>query len=168
MDRYTIEIAWEGHLSIQEVIDKKNDGGSKSDNWAGGDYGVYQIYGPHILNKEDALLYVGKAVDETFSLRFRDHKINLLKDEDPDKIKIYLGRLESSSQYTPKYNWRIWYRDADIVEHILIYRYTPHYNSARLNQYPNLYQHNEIKLLHKGNMGRLSSEDNAPRDYMKQ
>lgn len=165
MKEYVIKIKWEGPLSIEEVISNKNEGGSGPDDWAGNDYGVYQIYGPHILNKEDALLYVGQAADETFSDRFRDHKRNLLAYDNLEKIKIYLGRLEDIPEYTPSNNWAIWYRDVDIVEAILIYRYTPHYNSARLNQDPNLYRYDCIKLIHELKRGRLMPEDKAPNDY---
>jgi hypothetical protein len=169
MEQYTIKIDWEGSFSLEEVIRSDNCGGTEADNYlTGRDYGVYQICGPHILCGDNTLLYIGQAHDETFSVRFQDHKRNLLKDDDENKIKIYLGRLENSPQYTPEDNWGIWYRDLDIVEHILIYKYTPHYNSSRLNQYPNLFSYNEIRLLHIGDIGRLRPEDNAPRDYMRQ
>lgn len=167
MEKYIIEIEWEGPLSIEEVISDKNSSGSESDNWSGEDYGIYQIYGPHILNKEDALLYVGQVADDTFSLRFQDHKRNLLIDDNLKKIKIYLGRLKDPLKYTSRDNWEVWYRDVDIVEAVLIYKYTPHYNSARIQKYPKLYQYTEIKLVHKGDKGRLESEDIAPSDYLK-
>ena len=166
MEKYVIEIDWEGSLNIEEVIRSKNSAGSEP-AWLGSDYGVYQIYGHHILCRDDTLLYIGQAAKETFSERFRAHKVDLLKDEDLDKIKIYLGRLENSPEYVSRDKWRIWYRDVDIAESILIYKYTPHYNSARLNQYPNLHQYTEIKLVHKGGRGRLEPEDIAPSDYLK-
>jgi len=47
MEKYIIEINWEGPLNIGEVIRNKTREGSSSDSWEKCDYGVYQIYGPH-------------------------------------------------------------------------------------------------------------------------
>ena len=165
MKNYTINIDWEGPLSMQDVITTKNNGGSGSDGWAGCDYGVYQIYGPHILGDNNALLYVGKASDQTFSQRFRQHKKDLLVDENVEEIKIYLGRLKDQPQYSKENNWGIWYRDVDIAESIMIYKYSPHYNSACLTEYPNLYLYDKIVLNHTGSKARLKPEDNAPSDF---
>jgi len=159
MEKYTIEINWESLLNIEEVIRSKNNDVS--------DYGVYQIYGHHILYKDNTLLYIGKAPKETFSERFREHKVNLLKDDNLDKIKIYLGRLQDTPKYNPKDEWEMYYRDVDIIESILIYKYLPPYNGSRKGDYPNLYQYTEIKLAHKGGKGRLELEDIAPSDYLK-
>ncbi|MCG2713436.1 MAG: hypothetical protein L6308_01130 [Candidatus Omnitrophica bacterium] len=166
MEKYIIEINWEGFLNIEEVIRGKNSAGREPD-WLGRDYGVYQIYGHHILCGDDTLLYVGQVAKETFSERFREHKVNLLKDDNLDKIKIYLGRLQNTPKYNPKDEWEMYYRDEDIVESILIYKYLPPYNGSRKGDYPNLYQYTEIKLAHKGDKGRLELEDIAPSDYLK-
>lgn len=161
MGKYIIAINWEGPLNIEEVIKSKNNEVR--------DYGVYQIYGHHILYKDNTLLYVGQAAKETFSQRFRDHERNLLKDDDPRQIRIYLGRLKDSSKYMARDKWRIWYRDVDIAESILIYKYLPPYNGSGKGDYPtSRYQYTEIKLLHKGDKERLESEDNVPLDYKKQ
>jgi hypothetical protein len=165
MNNYAIEINWEGPLAVYDVIKARNDSGKKDNGWAGCDYGVYQICGPHILSGNNALLYVGKAADQTFSQRFRQHKKDLLLDEDYSKIKIYLGKLKDRPQYTKENNWGIWYRDVDIVEATLIYKYSPHYNSARLNEYPGLYSYKRIDLIHTGSKGRLKREDSAPFDF---
>src|SRR3989338_3983394 len=93
MEKHHIEIRWEGPFTIKEVIRKKNHAGTKRDNWAGRDYGLYQIYGRHILYGRDVLLYVGQAVDQTFSQRFRQHDKDWLKDE-WEGIRIYLGYLD--------------------------------------------------------------------------
>jgi len=168
MEKYIIEINWEGPLKIGEVIRNKNREGSLSDSWEKCDYGVYQIYGPYILCRNNALLYIGQAAKETFSQRFHDHRNNLLKDDDLSQIRIYLGRLKDSPKYTARNKWRIWYRDVDIAESILIYKYLPPYNSSRKGDYPNLYHYKKIKLVHKGNRKSLKLKDNAPKDYKKQ
>ena len=159
MEKYIIGINWEGPLNIGEVIRGKNNDVS--------DYGVYQIYGHHILYKDNALLYIGIAAKETFSYRFREHKINLLKDDDQGKIKIYLGMLRDSSEYVSKDDWEVYYRDAHFVEDILIYKYLPSYNGCGQGDYPKLDPYKEIKLVHKGDRGRLEPEDIAPSDYLK-
>lgn len=165
MNNYTININWEGPLSMDDVIASKNNGGNGADGWAGYDYGVYQIYGPHILHRDGTLLYIGKASDQTFSERLKQHKACLLKDDNWSKIKIHLGRLENSPEYTKRDNWGSWYRDVDIAEAMLIYKYSPNYNSSLLGDYPDPHGFNEIKLAHRGNSGSLMPEDNAPSDF---
>lgn len=48
MKIYSIEINWEGPLTVAEAIRKLTNGG-KHPNWDGNDYGLYQIYGRHII-----------------------------------------------------------------------------------------------------------------------
>jgi hypothetical protein len=156
----TIVIRWKGPFSIKEIIKSKNNDEK--------DYGVYQVYGCHILYKNNTLLYIGQAVKETFSQRFRDHEKNLLSDDDPSQIRIYLGELNNSHEYTAKDGWRIWYRDVDIAESTLIYKYLPPYNGSGKSEYPTeRFQLAGIKLLHTGDKGRLEIEDKLPRDYKK-
>ncbi len=45
----------------------------------GEDYGLYQIYGKHILCGKDTLLYIGEATEQTFSTRFKQHQHWLCK-----------------------------------------------------------------------------------------
>lgn len=58
MELYKIRIEWEGPYSLEEVITKMVDGG-KNPDWDGNDYGLYQIYGRHILSGKNTLLYIG-------------------------------------------------------------------------------------------------------------
>jgi GMC oxidoreductase len=82
---YEIRIEWEGPYSVEEVINKMVDGGENPD-WDGNDYGLYQIYGRHILCGKNTLLYIGIAPEETFSQRFREHKIWLDNDQDEEDV----------------------------------------------------------------------------------
>ena len=159
---YIIEIEWEGPLSLKDVIKKRNDWGEKPD-YAGNDYGLYQIYGRHILCGNNTLLYIGKAIDQTFARRFRQHSNDWLKRE--NKVKIYLGRTANDGYYTGRNNWVKWKRDIGISEQILIYKYTPNYNSSCLGDFPKLLPHKKVKLIHSGRKGKLSKNDNAPKDY---
>lgn len=162
MSRHTIQIKWSGPETVGKVIKKVNRGGNDSNKWAGSDYGVYQIYGNHILCRENTLLYVGQATDQTFSQRFKQHEKEWLKKE--KKIKIYLGRIEGL-HYKEKDNWCAWRRDVDIAESVLIYKYTPHYNSVGLWDYPQLKPYTKVKLVHIGGKNKLATEDNVPKDY---
>lgn len=68
-----LPIEWSGPYSRQEVIRDFNDWGTPPD-WDGEDYGLYQIYGRHVLGDRNALLYIGQTTDQTFSARFRQHE----------------------------------------------------------------------------------------------
>ena len=48
MDKHEIIIEWTGPFDYQEVIDKMKDGGNDPE-YDGNDYGLYKIYGKHIL-----------------------------------------------------------------------------------------------------------------------
>ena len=55
MDRYEIKIEWDGPFSLKEVVEKMDDAGQPPD-YEGKDYGLYQIYGKHILCGKNTLL----------------------------------------------------------------------------------------------------------------
>lgn len=76
MDRYENIIEWEGPFSAQTIINDFTDAGNHP-YYEGNDYGLYQIYGRHILYGSDALLYIGKATKRSFSVRFAEHMEDL-------------------------------------------------------------------------------------------
>lgn len=161
MKAYELKIEWEGPLTLDQVIKEKSDGGDKFNKWEGNDYGLYQIYGRHILYKQNALLYVGIATESTFSQRFKDHEKWLCDDQDTQDIKIFLGRIYNSNKLTVK----TWTRDVKLAEKILIYKYTPNYNGRQLSKEPYLYRYENIRLIHIGQRNRLKKEDNIPKDF---
>jgi len=164
-----IRIEWEGPLTVEKVIKKMKNGGIKENNYAGPDYGLYQIYGWHPIHKDNTLLYVGKAQEQTFSERFKQHnsKEGLLGDEKyKNKIKVRLGRLKDS-KYLKDNSWRLWNMDINIAESILIHKYSPNYNSSGLWERPNLTPYKRVQLKHLENRGELCAKDNAPEDYRK-
>lgn len=161
MAKYEIQITWEGPYTCEKVIKELTDGGNKKNNWDGEDYGVYQIYGKHILCKNNSLLYIGKAFKQTFSRRFKDHQ-KWLKDE--ANIKIYVGRIYNPKKHSEKDNWKSWENDVELAENILIYKYSPHYNSRSLSEQPKLGDHKSVSLCHKGKIGKLDQKDVAPDD----
>jgi hypothetical protein len=162
MDEHEIIIEWAGPFDYQEVIDKMKDGG-KNPEYDGNDYGLYQIYGKHILCGSDTLLYIGKATQETFSIRFRDHRKWWLADE--EEIQVYLGRVYDPQKHSKSDKWKSWEHDIDLAERILIYKYSPNYNNTGIGDKPSLSPFKKIRLVHAGNMHRLKSEDNEL-DYL--
>ena len=121
---HEIKIKWEGPFEVEEIIEKMNDEGHPPD-YDGNDYGLYQIYGKHILCGPNTLLYIGKATQQTFSKRFKDHKRWWLDDE--EEIQVYVGRVYDSKIHSEKDNWKSWERDVGLAENILIYKYSPNY-----------------------------------------
>ena len=94
------------------------------------DRGVYQIYGPHDVYGKDSytLLYIGKASDQSFNTRIRQHK--WLFDEDnmngTGDLRIYLGRLGGKTDVSKQE----WAASIDTAERLLIYYASPLYNTA--------------------------------------
>ena len=118
-----IIISWEGPYSHTEVIDHRcRDDAERQD------YGLYQIYGPHLIytNKvgradESVLLYIGLAIQCTFSGRISSHGFCHNKNH-----RIYLGYFESTSY---KHDIAKWKSDVSDAERLLINMYAPSYNS---------------------------------------
>jgi len=163
MDEHVIKITWEGPFSANAVIKKMDDRGYPSDNYSGDDYGVYQIYGTHILCGKNTLLYVGKAAYQTFSRRIKQHEKEWLSKE--TGVKVYLGRLTEDPEYSSADNWFRWINDVGLVESILIYKYAPNYNSSSIATPPELHPYAKVRLLHTGNRNKLREIDKAPGDY---
>ncbi len=159
MDKYIIEINWEGPLSVETIIKKMNDGGSRSNNYSGKDYGLYQIYGYHILCRHNTLLYVGKATKQTFSQRFKQHQKEWLSKE--KEIKVYLGRIVDAKKYTKAVSWE---KNVDVAEAIMIYKYCPNYNGSGLGESRKLYRYTKVQLVHIGEKNRLEKIDRALED----
>jgi hypothetical protein len=166
----TITIEWEGPFTLNHVLNKCVDGG-KPGHWHGNeDYGLYQIYGRHILDdpklndpKDPAynpsLLYIGEATEQTFTRRIGNHKKSWLKHE-WKPISIHLGKFKETDCTDKE-----WKADVLLAERILIYTYSPHYNSSSISVRPKLAGHKEVVIFHKGNLGRLRKKDVVPKDW---
>ena len=165
MAEYEIKIVWEGPYKLNEVIETMNDGGSEANAWDGNDYGLYQIYGRHILHEGNTLLYVGITTKQTFSQRFSQHKKWLLEDQDEKDIAIYLGRVYDPLRHSEKDLWGSWEKDIELAEKILIYKYSPNYNNRDLTIPPNLSGNESVCLIHTGKYNRLKPVDKAPGDF---
>ncbi|MFC1708449.1 hypothetical protein ACFL2J_00115 [Candidatus Omnitrophota bacterium] len=155
MENFDIKIQWEGSFSANEVVSQKNDPNN--------DYGLYQIYAKHILCGDDALIYVGIVIDETFSERLKKHWAEWLTRE--EGAKIFLGRVYNPERHSEADNWNSWTEDIQLAERILIYKYSPHYNNVGITNPPTL-PCEIVRLIHNGEKHRLKTEDAAPRDFL--
>ena len=129
-----------------EVFTKYNDKG---------DYGIYQIYGDHPVYGENALLYIGKAKDQTYSTRLNQH--DDLLDYAPISCfrKLHLSYfLESEDVSYDK-----WGEYIDFVETLLINSHLPAYNSKNIKKPTNkLPFGNEVIILNWEERGKLLPE----------
>jgi hypothetical protein len=143
------------------VVKQFTDGGAYPD-YDGGDYGLYQIYGRHILGSRNALLYIGEATEQTFSARFQQHESWLLHEW---PVRVYIGRIYSPRRHTERDHWATWKADVLLAERIMIHTYSPHYNSSSITERPRLNGHRKIVLVHSGKRCRLHPRDVAPEDW---
>ncbi len=141
-----IHISWEGPFTLDQAIKKLDD--KKVD------YGVYQIYGRHPVYGRNALLYIGKASERTFSSRFKEHKDYWLgNDGRESNTKIYVGRL--CGKRTP--GNKEWSNLIGIAEELLIYSHWSAGNSSGLNKIEDKNFYN-IHILNWGNRRDLLPE----------
>lgn len=156
-----LEVLWSGPFTIETVISEFNDGGAPPE-YGGQDYGLYQIYGRHILCGSDTLLYIGRATGQTFCRRFRQHE-HWLRNE--DEIAIYLGRVYDSHRHSGGDLWEQWDTDVRLAECLLIYKYSPNYNSVAISDPPQLGRYRCVDLVHRGERHKLAVRDSAPTDW---
>ena len=156
-----LAIAWAGPYSPKMIIAQLNDGGVPP-GYEGEDYGLYQIYGRHILGDRDALLYVGEATDQTFSARLREHQ-SWLVHEYP--VRVYVGRPYIPRRHSSRDHWTKWKADVLLAERVLIHTYAPHYNANSISEPPRLDGHRKVVLRHTGARNRLRRRDVAPDDW---
>jgi len=156
-----LSISWDGPFTRHQVVKRFTDGGEAPD-YDGEDYGLYQIYGRHILGNRDALLYIGEATEQTFSARLRQHE-SWLVHEWP--VRIYVGRIYLPRRHTDRDGWATWKADVLLAERIIIYKYSPHYNSNSITERPPLNCHKKVVLVHSGKRHQLHRRDVAPDDW---
>jgi hypothetical protein len=95
--------------------------------------------------------------------RFKGHKKWWLENE--EDIQVYLGRIYDPKLYSKKDNWKSWERDVGLAKNVLIYKYSPNYNSTGISDEPLLSPFKKIKLIHRSKRHQLEPEDIAPDDY---
>lgn len=118
-----INIHWDKLDFEQEQISKLN---------GPADYGIYQIYGRHNAYGKDALLYIGKAYDQTFSKRLSDRFEFIESCAFPHTIR--LGRIVKSNIKDDPQDWDYklrWNDMIDSCEKLLLYTHAPAFNKQR-------------------------------------
>ena len=138
----SVTIEWEGSFCLDYVIDELN---------GRDDYGLYQIYGHHLVYGADSLLYIGKAEGMTFSQRFGQHAEGLLEEED---VSIRIGRIASEDYADDPPDWSDWRKVLRDAEALTIYWHSPAYNSSNIETYNG----RQLKVTNRGDRGALCAE----------
>ena len=143
----SVRVEWEGPFSIEKVLELNHNED---------DYGLYQIYGRHILFGADSLLYIGKAEGVTFKQRFNQHCFGknekwLLEEEG---VSIHVGRIvEEDYEYDPP-DWPDWCKVLRDAEALTIYWHSPPYNASNIGEYNG----QQLKVVNLGERGHLVAE----------
>jgi hypothetical protein len=118
----------------------------------------FKIRGP------DSLLYVGRTTEQTFAGRLEQHLRYWLREE--IDCSVYVGRIYDHNRHVPANEWKEWVQDVCLAEQILIYKYSPHYNSVSISEPPRLSPWHSVTLHHTGEYHRLDEIDWAPNDWL--
>lgn len=129
-----VHINWYGPYSLNEVHNLNDT--SK-------DYGIYQVYGSHPIYGSNVLLYVGKAVQQTFNTRIAQH--NWEWNKDGGNIQVYIGRLRKGTIKSVDE----WDEQIGIAESIILYACSPARNSQSIKNI-----RNGFKNIHVFNWGQ--------------
>lgn len=136
-DMRRARVRWEAPVQLDAVFRLAGDD----------DYGLYQIYSHHAVFGPGSLVYIGKAVEQTFAARFKQHEADWLSEE--NDVAIRLGRL-SPDDYAKDDGWRDWQQLLSDTEALLIYWHSPPYNSQHISDYKG-------QVLHIQNLGNRGS-----------
>jgi len=113
-----IIINWEGPLNRKEIFNLDSSV----------DYGIYQVYGIHKVYGENSLLYIGKACEQTFSVRLPQH-LDWFYWEDLE-LKFYVGRIVNNTGFLDNETWT---KKINCAEISLIHFCCPSWNSTNIN-----------------------------------
>ena len=103
------------------------------------DYGIYQIYGDHPVYGDNTLLYIGKAQDQRYSTRLKQHLDgDFLYTHISTFRKIHLSYI-CVTEDVDKNKWKNY---IGLVEKLLINAHFPAYNSQDIK---NIIKKNEFK-----------------------
>ena len=132
----TVRVEWEGPLTVDKVLKLRDQNR---------DFGLYQIYGRHIIFGLNSLLYVG-STNATFSQRLRNHDVEWLADE--ESVFIHIGRINREDY---KADRRQVIKD---TEALTIYWHSPPYNSRNIGTYNG----QRLRVVNRGKCGSLDIE----------
>ena len=132
----SVRVEWEGPFSIEEVLELDN---------RNKDYGLYQIYGRHVIFGAGSLLYVGET-NQTFGQRFTKHTEWL---EEEEGVFIHAGRIVNED-----YNACNRKQVIEDTEALTIYWHSPPYNSDHIQRY----KRQPLRVVNLGKRGSLDKE----------
>ena len=141
-DETLVVINWEKLTNWQDAYDKNDK--TK-------DYGIYQIKGWHTVFKDNSLLYIGKASEQTFGKRISQEK--WLKNE--WDLTIYLGRIKAIND-NEQFSVNLRNNIITDVEALLIYFHSAPYNSVSISEEPK--PKNDLRIINIGDSGSLYTE----------
>ena len=147
MPERLVHIHWQGPFSLESI--------SSLSNWPD-DCGLYQIYAHHPVYGAGQLVYIGKAVGQTFSVRIPQHGWGSGSENDRRNVAVYVGRLHSETPLK-KIDWEI---SIALAEMLLIHAHGPAYNSTHIMSinesiYPEV---REARILNWGDVRALQRE----------
>jgi hypothetical protein len=73
---------------------------------------------------------------------------------------MYLVRRHTAAD-----GWAKWREDLRLTERLLIYKYSPHYNSSSIAERPLLATLKRVMVIHEGRRHLLRRRDVAPDDW---
>ena len=115
-----LRIKWQGPYAFADALTLNDEQE---------DYGVYQVYGEHVVFGDDALLYIGSARDQTFGRRLSQH--DWIKEDN----EIVVGRISESDYKHDPPDWGDWHELLEDVEFLEIYWHSPPRNSKNIKHY---------------------------------
>jgi hypothetical protein len=141
-----IELEWTGPFTLEDILKEPKKNLNEK--------GIYAIYGAHVVNGHNSLLYIGQTIDQNFALRFSSHQ-PWINDENSDMI-IYLGIIGGNDSETEFENDLK--NEIDLAERLLIYYCAPAYNSQNIRDIGIDEKDSDVLLLNFGKKGMLPYE----------
>lgn len=138
--RTDIHIEWEGPLNIEEARALQSQE----------DYGLYQYYGEHPAYGSNALLYIGKAEDQTLGSRLSQNDWHIWS---ASVAEIYVGRICCAAPMSDAQ----WKEFIDLSERILLFSHSPSFNTKNLNNI-NYQGTGDVRVLNWGKRKKLLPE----------
>ncbi|EJF05986.1 hypothetical protein ThvES_00019460 [Thiovulum sp. ES] len=122
-----LHVMWDGTYTLDDLFNEASESNTKTLT-ENKDKGLYQIYGDHPVYGSDTLLYIGKAVKQTFNKRINQEH-NWWHNRHSSRIKIYVGRF----MYNRIPDHKQWEDDVSEAERLLIYTHMPAHNSSNIS-----------------------------------
>ena len=116
-------------------------------------YGIYQLYGDHPVYGENALLYIGKAQDQTYSARLKNHP-----DFNENHISTFRRIHLAYFCELDDMNYDKWKNYIDLTEKLLINAHFPAFNSQNIKSPLKSDDFPSMLVLNWGDRGRLLPE----------